>query len=111
MPVHGSVHGQLHPGVALVPESHLDRLPGRHLRLLDPSRPLRRVRLVGRGDQQRQQVAQRVDRQVHRAALPPHVAEVASPRPVLRPGLQRPAVQDRRPRLGRPLRALAQQPA
>jgi site-specific DNA recombinase len=81
--------------VPLVDERDLDRLARRLLQARAQVRHLRAVLLVGGGDLQRQQVPERVDRDVDLAPLAPLRPVVARPRSALGRRLHRPRVEDR----------------
>ena len=66
---------------------------------------------VGRGDDQGQQVPERVNSGMHRRALAPRVPVVTGPRPALGRRLQRAAVQNGGPRLARAAGVQAQEQA
>ena len=57
------------PGIALIDISHLDRASGDLLHVLGQRLDLGAIALIGRGDRQREQVAQRVDGDVDLGAL------------------------------------------
>jgi hypothetical protein len=58
-------------GIALINEGHIDGLGGDVLDCLGQVGDLGAVALGGRGDMQRQQVAEGVDDRIHLRALPP----------------------------------------
>ncbi len=94
--------GDLGPGIALVDEGKFDLLVGDGLELPGEFAHLRPFLLVGRGDFERQQAAQRIDRDVDLGTLAPLVPVVASTRATLRGGRHGAAVEDRRRRMARP---------
>jgi hypothetical protein len=68
---------------------HLDRASGDLLRVLGQRLDLSAIALSGRGDQQRKQVAQRIDGDMDLRALAPFRTVVACSRVALRRRLQR----------------------
>jgi hypothetical protein len=93
--------GRLIAGVALLDKRDLDCFARCFLNLLGQFSNLRPILLIGWCDQQRQQLAQRVDRQLDFAATPSFVAVIAGARSTLGRGLQRAAVEDCHTRLRR----------
>ena len=96
-------HGVLGRGVARVPLIHKRHLHGGTGCLLHRRRQrgnLGAVLVIGRGDVQRQQMAEGIDRQMHLAALAPLGSVIPGPCSALRGRLQRLAVKDRRGGLG-----------
>src|SRR5487761_1812821 len=73
--------------IALIDIGHLDMFARDVLNLADKFADLGSVLLIGWGNAQRQQVAQRVDCRIHLRALPPLGSVVASPCAGLRRGL------------------------
>jgi hypothetical protein len=86
-------------GIAVVGPGELDRLAGGLLHYLAQHLHLGALLLVGRRDVYRQQVSERVDRQVHLAAFPALVAVVAGACPALAARLQGAAIEHHRARL------------
>ena len=88
--------GRLLTGVALIHVGQLDRLASGFLHGSRQDIHLGAVLGIGRGDVQREQVAQRVDSGMDLGAFAPLVPVVAGPSATLGCRWQRPAVQDRR---------------
>ena len=103
--------GWLRADVALVDKGDLDHRAGRLLHLLGQLRNLRAILLVGWGDEQGKQMAQCIDRDMHVTALAAPGAVIGGTRATFRARLQRPTIEDRGRRMGRPLGDFAQQHA
>ena len=79
-------------GVALIDKGHLDRASGNGLHILGQGLDLGAVALIGSSDAQRQQVSQRVDRDVNLRSLAPFRSVVSGAGSALGRGLERPAI-------------------
>lgn len=100
--VFGGCGSRLVPAIALVDEGDLDALADDFLDVFGQLADLRAV-IGGRGrDKQRQQMAERVDGQMHFGPLFPLGSVVAGPMPALGRRAQRAAVEHRRRRLRGP---------